>query len=229
MNFINAYIGGVNTTFNSAPAQGETTHEIAAVNASVESIIASMTSIDNKQTTIPATSTKTNIDVPTNTTTKCQNKRFSDINASSKQGKILYELVDKKCMFQFINSYNPSATLTQRDAIVTLMQYYKIGTSNGTSHFLDIDIGDPFQGYAITAYKRGILDGNYATPNKLLTKEDFVELLVKIGKIEKNPSQLKIYKDTSPMNLKFQYIQDYAFAIRAKGGNFYPQTLLTRQ
>jgi hypothetical protein len=109
------------------------------------------------------------------------------------------------------------------------MQYYGINPTNGTSHFLDIDIGDTFQWYALTAYKRGILDGNYAQPNRLLSKADFIELLVKIGKFEKNPSQLKIYKDTTAMNLKFQYIQDYAFKIRAKWGNFYPDTLLTRQ
>lgn len=132
-------------------------------------------------------------------------------------------------MFQNIEKFNPNSTITQRDAIVILMQYYNISPTNGTSHFLDIAIGDNFQGYAIAAYRRGILDGNYARPDKLLSKEDFIELLVKIGKIERNPSQIKIYKDTSAMNFKFQYIQDYAFKIRARGGNFYPQSLLTRQ
>lgn len=61
-----------------------------------------------------------------------------------------------------------------------LMDYYKIAPTTGTSHFLDINIGDPFQGYAIAAYRRGVLDGNYALPGKFLSKEDFIELLVKI-------------------------------------------------
>jgi hypothetical protein len=109
------------------------------------------------------------------------------------------------------------------------MQYYNMSPATGTSHFLDIAIGDPFQGYAIWAHRKGAVDGSYALPGKLLSREDFIELLVKIGRFDKNPSGIKIYKDTSPMNLRFQYIQDYAFKIRAKGGNFYPQTLLTRQ
>lgn len=231
MDFINAYAGWIHSvpTFNSAPP--ETTQEITAVNASLESIIASMSTSSNSNSKPSNTTSPTKTNVSDNSTpvTKCQNKRFSDMSTTTKQGKILYELVDKKCMFQNIEKYNPSATINQKDAITLLMQYYNINPTNGTSHFLDIDIGDPFQGYALTAYKRWILDGNYAQPNRLLSKADFVELLVKIGKFEKNPSQLKIYKDTTPMNLKFQYIQDYAFKIRAKWGNFYPESLLTRQ
>ncbi len=131
-------------------------------------------------------------------------------------------------MFQNLSAFDPGATLTQRDAIMILLQYYDVKPPTGTSHFLDIAIGDPFQGYAIAAYRRGAIDGNYALPGKLLSREDFIELLVKIGKLEKNPSQIKIYKDTSAMNFKFQYIQDYGFQIRARGGNFYPQSLLNR-
>ena len=67
------------------------------------------------------------------------------MSGTTKQGKILYELVDKKCMFQNIDKYNPNATITQKDAIILLMQYYNISPTNGTSHFLDIDIGDSFQ------------------------------------------------------------------------------------
>ena len=231
MDFINTYAGWVSTStvFNSAPP--ETTQEITAVNASLESIIASMSSTSSSNNNVQNTtnSTKTNVTNTTVSTGKCQNKRFSDMSGTTKQGKILYELVDKKCMFQNIDKYNPSATITQKDAIILLMQYYNISPTNGTSHFLDIDIGDSFQWYALTAYKRGILDGNYAQPNRLLSKAEFIEFLVKIWKFERNPSQLKIYKDTTPMNLKFQYIQDYAFKIRAKWGNFYPQSLLTRQ
>lgn len=228
MTFINAFIGGTSGTaihslseLQSAPPVS-TEQELIPVNASVESIIAGM----NTSTTKPASG----ISATTSTSTKtCEKKRFSDMSSTTKAGKTLYTLIDTKCMFQYISKFDPSATITQRDAIVMLMQYYGITPASGTSHFLDIDIGDPFQGYAIAAYRRWALDGSYALPSKLLSKEDFIELLVKIGKLEKNPSQIKIYKDTSAMNLKFQYIQDYAFKIRARGGNFYPNSLLSRQ
>jgi hypothetical protein len=86
----------------------------------------------------------------TNIATKtCEKKRFSDISSTSKVGKTLYELIDTKCMFQYIPKFDGSATITQRDAIVMLMQYYNMSPATGTSHFLDIAIGDPFQGYAI--------------------------------------------------------------------------------
>jgi hypothetical protein len=196
--------------------------ELVPVNASIESIIAGM----NSHSTSPA-GVKAMITDTANKT--CEKKRFSDINTTSKIGKTLYTLIDTKCMFQYISKFDGSATLTQRDAIVMLMQYYNMSPTTGTSHFLDIAIGDPFQGYAIAAYRKGAIDGNYALPGKLLSREDFIELLVKIGKLEKNPSGIKLYRDTSPMNFKFQYIQDYAFKIRARGGNFYPQSLLTRQ
>lgn len=230
MSFINSFLNWVttansSTNMASAPIKTEEIHELIPVNASVESIIASM-----------SISSKTNIvekpivsNISQSSTKPCEKKRFSDMSSSSKVGKILYNLIDSRCMFQGISAFNPNSTITQKDAIMLLMDYYKISPTSGTSHFLDIAIGDSFQGYAIAGYRRGILDGNYALPGKLLTKEDFVELLVKVGKLERNPSQIKIFKDTSAMNLKFQYIQDYAFKIRARGGNFYPQTLLTRQ
>ena len=230
MSFINTFIGGYNANnnveFNSAPKNE--IHELIPVNASVESIIASMNTTSNLN---PSNSKVNNTSTPkpVSSTNTCEKKRFSDVNANTKWWKILNELIDTKCMFQWIDKFNPNSTITQKDAIVMLMQYYKITPSNGTSHFLDIDIGDPFQWYAMAAYRRGILDSSYALPEKLLTKEEFVELLVKIWKLERNPSQIKIYKDTSPMNLKFQYIQDYAFKIKAKGWNFNPNTLLSRQ
>ncbi len=233
MNFINSFLnwvtpGNSNIQLQNAPIKTEEIRELIPVNASVESIIAGMNSSNSVGKTsivakpIESTWTKPNIQ-------KCEKKRFSDISSSSKVGKILYGLVDSKCMFQWIEKFDPKSTITQKDAIMMLMDYYKVASTNWTSHFLDIAIGDNFQGYAIAGYRRGILDGNYAMPSKLLTKEDFVELIVKIWKLEKNPSQIKIYKDTSPMNYKFQYIQDYAFKIRARGWNFNPQSLLTRE
>jgi murein DD-endopeptidase MepM/ murein hydrolase activator NlpD len=233
IHFINSFISWV-TPINSiddlqsAPNKIEETHEAIPVNASVESIIASMSSSPGtSKTTIvtkPITTSTSNTSTPS-----CEKKRFSDISSSSKVWKTLYELVDSKCMFQNIGKFDPNSTITQKDAVIMLMDYYKIAPTSGTSHFLDIAIGDKYQWYAIAGYRRGIFDGNYALPGKFLSREDFIELLVKIWKLEKNPSQIKIYKDTSAMNFKFQYIQDYAFKIRARGGNFYPQSLLSRQ
>ena len=50
------------------------------------------------------------------------------------------------------------------------MKYYGMEPSNGTSHFLDIQIGDIFQGYSLVAYRQGVLEGNYAYPERLMTK-----------------------------------------------------------
>ncbi len=233
IHFIEMFIGGVvpaNSIANlqSTPVPVTETHELIPINDSVESIIAGMSSASaNSKASVVANVSTTN---RVNTVVKpCEKKRFTDMISSSKAGKILYELIDTKCMFQDIGKFDPSATINQKDAVTMLMKYYGIAPTSGTSHFLDIAIGDSFQGYALAGYRRGIFDENYAQPTRLLSKEDFIELLVKIGKLEKNPSQIRIYKDTSAMNLKFQYIQDYAYKIRAKGGNFYAQSLLTRQ
>jgi murein DD-endopeptidase MepM/ murein hydrolase activator NlpD len=235
MNFIDTFLNGITSSAvfvenQKLPIQTEEIHELIPINASVESIIASMNT-----SAITATS-KTNISekpissTPTPiTSNNCEKKRFTDISSTTKAWKILYELVDSRCMFQKLNKFDPNGTITQKDAIIMLMDYYRIAPTSGTSHFLDINLGDNFQWYAIAWYRRGFIDGNYALPWKLLSKEDFIELLVKIWKLEKNPSQIKLYNDTSAMNLKFQYIQAYAFKIRARGGNFNPQSLLTRQ
>lgn len=69
-------------------------------------------------------------------------------------GKTLYQLIDSKCMFQDIEKFNPKSTIIQKDAIVMIMQYYGIAPTNGTSHFLDVPIGDDFQGYAISSNRR---------------------------------------------------------------------------
>ncbi|MBC7504027.1 M23 family metallopeptidase [Candidatus Gracilibacteria bacterium] len=233
MSFINQYANGV-TVVNALSAlenvpQFIKEKELTPINASLESIVASMKigSTALSKTTITQGSATLGPSLIANR--PCEKKRFSDMPSSSTSGKLLYAFIDEYCMFQNIEKFDPSSTITQKDAIVILMQYYKVPPTTGISHFLDIAIGDSFQGYAISSSRRGVLDGNYARPDKLLSKEDFIELVVKIGKLEKNPSQIKIYSDTSAMNFKFQYIQDFAFKVRARGGNFYPQTLLTRQ
>lgn len=84
------------------------------------------------------------------------------------------------------------------------------------------------QWYALVAYKKGILDGSYAYPEKILTREEVARLIVSIAGWEKNPSQLSIYRDVDPMNPLYQAIQQYAFMSRARGGKFYPKTIATR-
>ncbi len=236
MDFIKKYLGGVNIpeatainsldVLNSAPPAPPTLQtETVAINSPIESIVAGM-SFSSEKSTVIGTPPETNT---AEYQKNCQKKRFADIPTSSKIASNLYKLIDTKCMLQHISKFDPESTITQKDAIMLIMQYYDITPASGTSHFLDIPLKDIFQGYALVAYRRGILDGNYGFPERLLSREDFVELLVRIGKFEKNPSQIKIYKDTSTMNFKFWYIQDYGFKVRARGGNFYPQTLLTRQ
>lgn len=158
----------------------------------------------------------------------CQQNRFRDVWEKSALGRLLYPLVDGKCLFQKTGAFNSKEVITEREALMLVMDYYGIKPTGGTSHFLDIPIWDVLQGYALVAYRRGIIDGNYAQPDKLLTKEEFADLIVKIAKPAKNPSQMRIYNDVDSMNLHFSSIQDYAFMIKARGGRFYPKTLLTR-
>ena len=158
----------------------------------------------------------------------CSKKRFADVAASSSLGKMLYPLVDTHCMYQKDGSFSPKTTVTKREAIMTILDYYGIAAAGGTSPFLDIAIGDIFQGYAISAARFSMLDGNYAEWEKLLTREEFINLLHKAGKLNKNPSGIKIYADVDAMNMSFSAIQDYAYTIGVRGGKFYPKTLLTR-
>ncbi len=159
----------------------------------------------------------------------CNKKRYSDVNEKVSFGKMLYPLMDSKCLFREQSSvFDPKWSLTYREALINLMKFYNISPVNGTSHFLDINIGDSLQWYALVAYRKWYLDGNYAHPDRILSREEFIELLVKIGKLEKNPSQIKIYKDVDAMNPNFQSIQDYAFRTRVRWGKFYPKTLMTR-
>ena len=49
-----------------------------------------------------------------------------------------------------------------------------------------------------------------------------------MGKLKKNPSGIKVYADVDSMNVNFMSIQDYAYTIGARGGRFYPKTILTK-
>lgn len=211
MNFVNTYLGGSQQeTFSSAPTQATTTSNTTTENTTTQQtiVIASYVSTNNES---------------------CSKKRYSDVGEKSTLGKMLYPLVDNNCLFQnYTASFGPKSTITRKEAIVALMKYYDIQPSNGTSPFLDISIGDSLQWYALVAYRRWIIDGNYAYPDRLMTKGEFIELLVKIARPEKNPSQIRIYNDVDGMNPHYQSVQDYAYMIRARGGKFYPDSLLTR-
>lgn len=228
--FVYAHLMGVdpNIVLSSAPATPMNTPEPQAINTPLEQLVAQY---NPSKTSVPESSVKTTITKQTvsASTISCTKKRFSDMDGVSKVGKSLYRLVDEKCMFQDISSFNPSGTITLREAITMIMDFYDINPSNGTSHFLDIPIGDMFQWYALVAYRRGVLDGNYANPDKLLSKEEFVELIVRLGKIEKNPSQIKLFNDVNAMNVRFDAIQSYALKAWVRWGNFAPQSILTRQ
>jgi Peptidase family M23 len=158
----------------------------------------------------------------------CKWRRFPDINEQSSLWKMLYPLMDERCLFQYDKGFIGKSTLTMRDALIMLMNFYKIEPASGTSHFLDVEIWDILQWYSLVAYRRWIIDGNYLEPEKILTKEDFIDLLVRIGKFEKNPSQIKIYQDVDSMNPKYSLIQDYAYKIHARWGKFSPKILITK-
>ncbi len=80
----------------------------------------------------------------------------------------------------------------------------------------------------MTASRYGILDGNYAYANKIITKEEFIDMVVKVGRPEKNPSNIQIYNDVSAMNPYYSSVQDYGFMTRARGGKFGSNTILNR-
>lgn len=207
MNFVNMYLGW-STWDTPIPAQ-----------------------VNNEEIRWVATENTTVINIASYKTEEwlsCQKLRFNDVSAQSTLGKILYELVDKKCIFQESGKFNAKWNVTKRDAIITLMQFYWIEPTRWNSHFLDIPIWDELQWYALVAYRRWILDGTYAFPGKILSKEEFTELIIKISGAEKNPSQMKIYNDVDAMNPNFPSIQGYAFMVWAKWWKFYPKNIMTR-
>ena len=212
MNFINTYLGGpLGETFSSAP-----TRVSAPTNNWVKSSQEDGTKINIAS--YVSTSAET-----------CVDKRYSDVGNSSTLGKMLYPLVDRKCLFQdYSGNFASKSIVTRREAIISLMKYYGVSPSNGTSHFLDIQIGDSFQGYALVGYRRWILDGNYANPERLLSKWEFIDLLVKVAQADKNPSQIRIYSDVDPMNPFYSSAQDYAYMTRSRGGKLNTSNLLTR-
>lgn len=177
--------------------------------------------------TLPEESQNVDIASLSLTETPCQKKRFSDVATNSALGRSLYELVDKRCLFQTGETFQTKWAVTKREALINIMKFYNIDPANGTSHFLDIPIGDIFQWYAIIAARKWAIDGNYAFPEKILTKEEFVSLVAKFSPV-KNPSMMKIYNDVDSMNPAFQAIQDYAYITGAKGGRFQPKNILTR-
>ena len=126
---------------NAAPTQPIPERELIPVNASVESIVAGMKAFSKVGPVAQTPKPTQSITSPA----KCEKKRFSDVSTTSKVGKTLYSLVDNKCLFQSVSAFEPTGTMNQREAITLIMQYYGIAPASGTSQFLDIAIGDPFQ------------------------------------------------------------------------------------
>ncbi len=210
MNFINTFLwGNTADVFSSAPLQRE--KEVISLPTNTqkeETIIASYETVQPEE---------------------CSKKKYSDVSEKSQLWKLLYPLIDTNCLFQEnTDTFGPKNTVTRRDAIMTLMQYYAVKPSNGTSHFLDIPIGDAFQWYSLIAYRKGILDGNYAYPDRLMTKWEFIDLLVKVARPDRNPSQIRVYSDVDGMNIYYQSAQDYALMTRTRWGKLFVNTLLSR-
>ena len=212
MTFVNTYLGGTNVpVFASAPIKAnpgisEKLDEDAALRER-EIMLGSYTSVWEKS---------------------CEKKRFSDVKENTAFGKMLYPLVDNKCLFQRGGNFGTKETITLREAVITIMDYYGIEPASGTSHFLDIDIGDELQWYAVVLYRRGLIDGSYLSPEKIITKAEAIDLLVKIGDIPENPGQIRIYPDIDAMSPYWKSAQAYGYAIRVRGGRLYPNMILTR-
>ena len=206
--FINTYLGGISPSpFSSAP------------DAPLWSISTTTSSVQAPTSVVAAYASDTG----------CEKRRFSDVTEKNGLGKLLYPLVDKKCMFrESALVFNSKEIVTVREALINIMKYYGVTPTNGTSNFLDIPIGDVLQWYAQVAYRRGILDWSYAYPERILSRAEFIWLIIKIARPEHNPSQIKIYADIDAMNPDYQNMQDYGFMVRARGGKIYPNTLLTR-
>lgn len=77
-------------------------------------------------------------------------------------------------------------------------------------------------------YRRGIIDGNYFTPDKIITKAEAIDLIVKIGNIPANPGQIRIYTDIDTMSPYWKSAQAYGYHTRVRGGKLYPNNILTR-
>jgi len=60
----------------------------------------------------------------------CEKKRFSDIGEKTTLGKLLYPLVDNKCLFQKDGKFNTKESITRREAIIAIMDYYDIDPAN---------------------------------------------------------------------------------------------------
>jgi murein DD-endopeptidase MepM/ murein hydrolase activator NlpD len=159
----------------------------------------------------------------------CIGKRFSDVPEKSSFWKTLYPLVDRKCLFlESEKTLGVRSSITFREALINIMRYFDIAPTNGTSHFLDIPLWDSMQGYALVAYRRGIISGSHAHPEAIMTREMLADLIVKIKDTEKNPSQIRIYNDVDALNPYYPAIQDYAYMVRVRGGRFYPKTIVTK-
>jgi hypothetical protein len=214
MTFINTYLWGVatNIVLTSAPTQ--------APQSSVSASISDDESLREREIMLGSyTSSPDKV---------CEKKRFSDIATNTKFAEMLYPLVDDKCLFQRSGNFTAKESITLREATMTIMDYYGIHPATGTSHFLDIEISDDLQWYALVLYRRGLIDGNYFTPDKIVTKAETIDLMVKIGNIAANPGQIRIYPDVETTSPYWQSTQAYGYLTRVRWGRLYPNMILTR-
>lgn len=219
MNFINRYLGGVawNTTTtitenisNNAKNEQIITSEILSEEASIREREIMLGSYISEVEDV------------------CKKIRFADIGEKTSFGRWLYTLIDEDCLFQKDGLFDPKGTITMREAISNIMKFYKLEGASWTSHFLDLWIDDPLQWYAVVLYRRWIINWNYFQPDKIITKAEAIDLIVKIWNIVDNPWQIRIFSDVDTMHPHYRSIQSYGFAMRIKGGKFFPNTILTR-
>lgn len=117
MNFISMYLDGVSSDL---------------LNSSISNI---------KSTQVEPQMSKTIASYISSNEENCIGKRFSDVSEKSAFGKVLYPLIDRKCIYQeLIGTFDAKQSLTYKEALINTMRYFDIAPTNGTSHFLDIPI-----------------------------------------------------------------------------------------
>lgn len=205
MNFISMYLDGVSSDL---------------LNSSISNI---------KSTQVEPQMSKTIASYISSNEENCIGKRFSDVSEKSAFGKVLYPLIDRKCIYQeLIGTFDAKQSLTYKEALINTMRYFDIAPTNGTSHFLDIPIWDSMQWYALVAERKWILWWSHAHPEHIMTREELADLIVKVADAPANPSQLRIYPDVTLMNPYYSQIQDFAYLTRDRWGKFYPKNIVTR-
>lgn len=159
--------------------------------------------------------------------TACKNLPGLDVNTAF--GMIAATLHDESCLLDEMPAIGAEQSVTRGQALIALMKFYKETPLSGTSHFLDIPLSDTtLQGYALRAYQKGIFRGQTITPNRVITKGEFIEVLSRFGKLQSAPAGHTAITDIDKNSTLAQSIQNYGYTIGAKDMKLSPNAPLTQ-